>query len=82
MPRMKTVLRISDGEWRRIAPVLPTPKETRRRHPDRDVLSALFYTEAAGTALEAVPPKYKIGHRTLSGRRSAVEGQRNMTKNP
>lgn len=67
---MEPIPRLTSYEWRRIAPILPAGKATRRRHDDRDVVDALFYCEAARCSLEAVPHQYKVGCRTLRTRQA------------
>jgi len=71
---MEAIPRLTSAEWRRIAPILPIGKATRRRHDDRDVVDALFYCEAARCSLESVPQQYKIDCRTLRTRQARWRG--------
>jgi transposase len=66
---MPPIPRLTSGEWRQIAPILPPGKQMRSRHRDRDVVTALLYAEAARCSLELVPAQYGIGFRSLSTRR-------------
>jgi transposase len=64
------VPKLTAGEWKQIAAVLPVGRAMRQRHDDRDVVSALFYAEAMYCSLEDVPHQYGIGFKTLRTRQA------------
>ena len=49
---------LSDVEWRRISLVIPRPKAGPPPRHDREIVSALCYSQAAGCSFERLPPGY------------------------
>jgi transposase len=49
---------LTDVEWRRIALVIPRPKAGQPPRHDRQIVSALCYSQAAGCSFERLPPGY------------------------
>ena len=49
---------LTDVEWRRISLVIPRPKAGPPPRHDRETVSALCYSQAAGCSFERLPPGY------------------------
>ena len=60
---------LTDGQWKRIKPLLPQPKGTGRKPvDDREVINGILYVLATGCPWEYLPPDINASYQTCQRR--------------